>query len=132
MQSHLTHVLLYVIINYSLCISITSILATQVLLKSGDIEKNPGPKKSFAIKFFHGNLNGLAAHDYKPIGTHWIAFYVSNNNVTYFDIFGGEHIPKETKKFIGNKNIITNIYRIQAYNSIMCVYFARLHKFIFS
>ena len=24
------------------------------------------------------------------------------------------------KKFIGNKNIITNIYRIQAFDSIMC------------
>ena len=41
----------------------------------------------------------------------------------YFDSFGAEHIPKEIKKFIGNKNIITNIYRIQAYNSIMCGYF---------
>ena len=33
-----------------------------------------------------------------------------------------EHIPKEIKKFIGNKIIITNIYRIQAYSSIMCGY----------
>ena len=38
-------------------------------------------------------------------------------------IFGVEHIPKEIMKFIGNKNIITNIYRIQAYVSIMCGYF---------
>ena len=41
----------------------------------------------------------------------------------YFDSFGVEHIPKEIKKFTGNKNIITNIYRIQAYNSIICRYF---------
>ena len=41
-------------------------------------------------------------------------------NVTYFDSFGVEHIPKEIRKFIGNKNVITNIYRIQAYDSIMC------------
>ena len=27
----------------------------------------------------------------------------------YFDNFRIEHIPKEIKKFIGNKNIITNI-----------------------
>ena len=47
---------------------------------------------------------------------------VSCNSI-YFDSFGIEHIPKEIKKFIGNKNIITNIYRIQAYNSIMCGYF---------
>ena len=49
--------------------------------------------------------------------------YVNDNNVTYFDSFGVEHIPKEIKKFIGNKNIITNIYGIQAYDSIMCGYF---------
>ena len=25
---------------------------------------------------------------YKSIGTHWIALYGNDNNVTYFDIFG--------------------------------------------
>ena len=44
-------------------------------------------------------------------------------NVTYFDSFGVEHIPKEIKKFILNKNIITNIYRIPAYGLKMCRYF---------
>ena len=44
-------------------------------------------------------------------------------NVTYCDSFWVEHVPKGMKKFIGNKNLITNIYRIQAYNSIMCGYF---------
>ena len=41
-------------------------------------------------------------------------------NVTYFDSFGIEQIPKQIRKFIGNKNIITSIYRIQAYDSISC------------
>ena len=49
--------------------------------------------------------------------------YVQNRDVTYFDSFGAEHIPKEIKTFIGNKNIKTNIFRIQAYNLIMCGYF---------
>ena len=49
--------------------------------------------------------------------------YVKNNKVTYFDSFGVEHIPKENIKFIKNKNIKTNIFRIQAYDSIMCGYF---------
>ena len=44
-------------------------------------------------------------------------------NVTYFDSFIVEHIPKQIRKFIRNKNIITNIYRKQAYDSIMCGYF---------
>ena len=51
----------------TICISITSILKTQVLLISGDIETNPGPKKSSAIKFCHWNLNGLAAHDFVKV-----------------------------------------------------------------
>ena len=46
-----------------------------------------------------------------------------NNNVTYFDSFVVEHIPKEIIKFIKNRNIKTNIFRIQAYDSRMCGYF---------
>ena len=38
----------------------------------------------------------------------------------YFDSSGVEHIPKEIKKFIGHKNIKTNIYRIQVYDLIVC------------
>ena len=54
----------------------------------------------------------------------WLLFWVnSSNNVTYFDSFGVEHIPKEIKAFIGNKNIKTNIFSIQAYDSIMRGYF---------
>ena len=49
--------------------------------------------------------------------------YVHNNDITYFDSFGVERIPKEIIKFIGNKNIKRNIFRIQAYDSIMCGYF---------
>ena len=47
----------------------------------------------------------------------------NNNDVTYFDSFGVEHIPKEIKVFINNKNIKTNIFRIQANDTIMCGYF---------
>ena len=60
------------------------------------------------------------------MSTHWVSLFVHNNNVTYFDSFGVEHISKEIKAFINrtsssashNKNI--NIFRIQAYDSIMC------------
>ena len=61
--------------------------------------------------------------EYHNIGTHWVASYVNNKTVTYFDSFGVEHIPKEIKKFIDNKNIITNIFRIQVYDSVTCGYF---------
>ena len=49
---------------------------------------------------------------------------MNNNNVTYFDSFGVEHIPKEIKEFVKNKNITANIFRIQAYDSVMCGYFS--------
>ena len=62
--------------------------------------------------------------EYSDIETHWVALYVSNNDVTYFDSFGVEHIPKEIKTFISRPSSIkTNILRIQAYDSIMCGYF---------
>ena len=61
--------------------------------------------------------------EYSDIGTHWIVLYLLNNNVTYFDSFGVEHIPKEIKNLIGNRNIQTNIFRIKAYNLIMGRYF---------
>ena len=44
------------------------------------------------------------------------------NDVTYFDSFALEHIPKETRTFINNENIKTNIFRTQAFDSIMCGY----------
>ena len=53
----------------------------------------------------------------------WIALYLNAKNITYFDSFGVKHIPKEIKKIIRNKNVIANIYRVEAYDSIMCEYF---------
>ena len=61
--------------------------------------------------------------EFQSTGTDWKSFYVNDNNVIYFCSFRVEHISKEIKKFIGNKNIITDIYRIQEYDSITCGYF---------
>ena len=105
----------------------------------------PHPLAGFEIQKYYKNearFNGVYSRDnwpkikdgayiinldeYCDIGTHWVnLLYVQNNNnsVTYFDSFGVEHIPKEIKEFVKNKNIITNIFRIQAYDSIMCGYF---------
>ena len=46
-----------------------------------------------------------------------------NNSVTYFDSFDVEHIPKEIEKFIKASSITKNIFRIQAYDSVICAYF---------
>ena len=102
----------------------------------------PHPLTNFEIQKYHQNeprFNGVYSRDnlpkikdgayvinldeYSDIGTHWVVLYVHNDDVTYFDSFGVEHIPKEIKTFINNKNIKTNIFRIQAYDSIMCRYF---------
>ena len=95
----------------------------------------PHPLTNFEIQKYYQNeprFNGVYSKDgayiinldeYSDIGTHWVALYVLNNDVTYFDSFGVEHIPKEIRKFISNKNMKTNIFRIQVYDSIMCGYY---------
>ena len=49
--------------------------------------------------------------------------YVLNNNFTYFNSFRVEHIPKETKIFVSKPMVIANIFRVQAYDLVMCGYF---------
>ena len=65
--------------------------------------------------------------EYADVGTHWIALFCNRNEIVYFNSFGVEYIPEEIKEFIeefpGNKNIKTNIFRVQEDNSIMCGYF---------
>ena len=58
------------------------------------------------------------------MGTHWnSSSHLNNKTVTYFDSFGVYHFPKKIRKLIDNKNIIANIFRIQAHDSVMCGYF---------
>ena len=83
----------------------------------------PHPLTNFEIQKYYQNerrFNGVYSRDnlteikdgayvinldeYSDIGTQWVALYVNNNSVTYFDSFGIEHIPKEIKTFINNKN----------------------------
>ena len=71
------------------------------------------PLTNFEIQKYHQNeprFNGVQSRDnlqkikdgayimnfdeYSNIGTHWVALYLQNNNFTYFDFFGVEHIPR--------------------------------------
>ena len=61
--------------------------------------------------------------EYLEVGTHWIALFCNRSEIIYFDNFGVEHVLEEIKEFVGNKNIIANIFRVQANNSVMCGYF---------
>ena len=69
--------------------------------------------------------------EYENTGTHWVSLFVKPKYMVYFDSFGIEHIPKEINKIINNdttkssslERIKSNIFRIQAYDSIKCGYF---------
>ena len=65
--------------------------------------------------------------EYADVSTHWIASFCNKNEIVYFESFGVEHVPEEIKKFIANKNIKANIFRLQANNSVMCGYLL-LHR----
>ena len=56
--------------------------------------------------------------EYADVGTHWIGLFCNRSEIVYFDNFGFEHVPEEIKKFVGNKNIIANIFRVQANNLV--------------
>ena len=82
----------------------------------------PHPLTNFEIQKYYQNeprFNGVYSRDnlpekikdeeyiitldkYSDIETHWIALYALNNNVTYFDSFGVEHIPKKLKYLLIN------------------------------
>ena len=99
----------------------------------------PHPLTNFEMQKYYQNesrFNGVYSRDnlteikdgayvinldeYSDIGIHWVALYAINNDVTYFDSFGVEHNPKEIKALIDRSlSIVTNIFRIQAYDSIM-------------
>ena len=49
--------------------------------------------------------------------------FCNENKIVYFNSFSVDHVPEEIKEFIENKNIKANIFRVQANDSVMCVYF---------
>ena len=95
----------------------------------------PHHLKNFEIKEYYENeprFNGAYSRDnlskklktgayvinldeYADVGSHWIALYVKNNEVIYFDSFGIKNVPTEIEKFVGHKNTKTNIFRILEY-----------------
>ena len=58
--------------------------------------------------------------EYAEVGTHGIDLFCNRNEIVYFNSFGVEHVPEEIKEFIRDK---TNIFRVQANDSVMCGYF---------
>ena len=103
-------------------------------LTNFEIQKLYGNEPRFDGVFSRNNLpkkmrDGsyiINLDEYTDVGRHSITFFCNKNNRIYFDSFGVEHIRKEMKKVIeelsGNKNIVSNIFRRQANNSVMCGY----------
>ena len=98
-----------------------------MVMEKNGIFNAPHPLTNFEIQKYYQNeprFNGVFSRnnlpkkikdgayvinldEYVDVGTHWIALFCSRNEVAYFDSFGIEHIPKEIKNFIENKNIKT-------------------------
>ena len=102
----------------------------------------PHPLTNFEIQKYYENeprFNGFYSRDnlpekikdgayvinldeYADVGTHWISLFCKKMKL-FVSIALVMNIPEDIKEFIGNKNIKTNIFRVQANNSIMCGYF---------
>ena len=101
------------------------------IIKQNEFLMRPHPLIDFEIQKYYQNesrFDGVYSRDklqkikdeayiikldeYPDIGIHWI----QNNDATHFDSFGEEHIPKDIRTFMGNKNIKINILRIQAHD----------------
>ena len=65
----------------------------------------------------------MTLDEYPDVGTHCIALFCNISEIVYFHSFGVEHVPEEIKKFVRNKNITANIFRVQTNNSVVCGYF---------
>ena len=83
---------------------------------NGVFSRNNLPKKKDGAYII--NLD-----EYANVGAHCVAVFCKKNEIVYFDSFGIEYIPEETKELIRNKNVKANIFRSHENNSIMCGYF---------
>ena len=112
--------------NLDLMEFLVEIIYLIIIINNNNNNNNKNNNNNNSNNNYYNIKNGayvINLDEYYDIGTHWVALHVNNKTATYFDSFGVEHIPKKIMKFIDRKNVITNIYRIQAYDSIMCGYF---------
>ena len=114
------------------CLCICSILfvfdtifSKILLVNSGDIETNPGPRKSSPIKFCHWNLISLAAHDFIKVPL-TEAFITTHN----FDILCLSETFSDSTIDLNDENINIDGYSILRANHPsnnkrggVCIYF---------
>ena len=97
-------------------------------LTNFEVQKHYKNERTFNGVFSRNNLPAkikdgtyvINLDKYADVGTHSIALFCNKNETVYFDSFSFEHIPEEIKEFIENKNIKTNIFRVQANDPVLC------------
>ena len=95
---------------------------TQIYYQNEPKFKGVYSRNNLSVKIKNGAYI-INLDEYSDIGTHWVALYISNNDVTYFDSFGVEHIPKEIKTFINNNKHKNKFFQNTSICSILCGYF---------
>ena len=60
--------------------------------------------------------------EYADLGENCLTLFCNKSEAAYLDRFGVEHVFEEIKEFVGNENVIANIFQVQASNSIICGY----------
>ena len=68
-------------------------------------------KPKFNGVYSRNNLSRIKDEAYMINFQEYESIRTNAENITYFDRFGVEHIPKKIRKFIGNKKVVTNLYR---------------------
>ena len=113
---------------YFICLFFDSIFSKIILVNSGDIEANPGRRKSSSIKFCHWNLNGLTAHDFVKVPLMEAFINIHNFHVLYFS-----ETALDSTIVLNNRNINIDRYSILRADHpsnnkrrSVCIYFKQL------
>ena len=54
--------------------------------------------------------NVIKLDEYADTGTRWITLLFNRSKIVYFNGFGVKNVPEGIKKFVGNKNVIANVF----------------------
>ena len=96
-----------------------------LLIRSGDIETNPGQKKQSSLKFFHWNLYELEAPDF--IKLQLIGTYIATNNfdiVCLSETFLNSSIPNDENRInIAGYSLLRADHPSNTKKGGVCVYY---------
>ena len=99
-----------------------------LLLLSGDIEVNPGSKRSSKIKFCHWNLNEVAAHDFIKVPLIEGFITTSNFDIVYLSVtFLDSTIPGDDENIqINGYSLLRADHPNDTKHRGVCIYFKEM------